>query len=136
MVEHHDERACFQEISEQEARERLGKEFEARLGESRKREETLKSFEAELARGGDLGERFEKDPTGLLQERGILQPLDQLELQLDIPGELRIPDFEIHIIRCFWVCYWQWRWVCVIIRGRIYCYRRLVLHCRRICIWG
>ena len=136
MVEQNEERACFHEIPEHEAREHLGKEFEARLDESRKREETLKKFEAELARGGDLGDRFEKDPAGLLQERGILRPLDQLELQLDIPGELRIPELEIHILRCFYLCYWEWRWVCIWRFGRPFCFRRLVLRCRRICIWG
>jgi len=135
-MEKPERQVCFQVVSEEIAREHLGDEFEARVEESRKREDKIRRFEAEMAREGGLGERFLENPVGTAREYGILGPQDRLELAF---GEPQLPDFpgleDFPRPRCFWVCHWHWQWICVRVGRFSLCYRRLVFHCRLRCIW-
>lgn len=135
MVQREENRGCVEVVSEQEAREHLGDRFEAQIEAGRKREAAIRDFDAELSRGGDVVGRFERDPTALLEERGILRPLDKLELQLDVPGLPDLPGQEVPDLRfhCRWLCYFYWEWVCIWVAGRPFCFRRLRFRCVRVC---
>jgi hypothetical protein len=98
------------------------------------KEKALKAFDAAVNRGGELATAFAQNPIGTLQERGLIGPLDLVDIEgLHLPHSPLPWPFP----HCRWVCKleckWEVHWVCIRIFGFRFCWPRLHLHCRWVC---
>jgi hypothetical protein len=114
-------RTEIKEISEDEARAQLretyadpeaaGRFFDQMIDH---RQKALVQFEKEVNGDERMTEAFARNPLGMLHERGLLGPLDQITVE-----GLRNPFFD-----------WPWPWpIC-----RVVCQLRLVTEVHWICI--
>lgn len=100
-------------------------------GQAAQRERALKTFDAEVGRSDELAAAFAKDPLGTLHERGLLGPLDRVDLEGLLnpfqPLPWPFPHCHFHYRL---ECRWERHWVCIRILGFRLCWPVYHLHCR------
>ena len=95
------------------------------------KEKALKAFDAEVGKNQALAATFAKNPVGTLQERGLLGPLDRINIEgLTNPFQALpwpFPHCHFHYVL---QCRWEIHWVCVRIFGFRWCWPVHHLHCK------
>lgn len=132
-------------VSEDEARKHVAETYanpDAALeffhGYVAHRERALKEFDAHVNKDEKLAAAFTKDPAGVLRERGLLGPLDVLNIEgltnALLPWPFPFCRF-VWTIECTWVVEWR----CITILGFRFCWPVFVLRCRwvlrLVCNW-
>lgn len=93
------------------------------------REKALKVFDAELKKNEALADAFTKNPVGTLQERGLLGPLDRINLEA-LPNPFLPWPFPFCHFHYVLECRWEVHWVCIRIFGFRFCWPVYHLHCK------
>jgi hypothetical protein len=93
------------------------------------REKALKVFDAELKKNEALADAFTKNPVGTSQERGLLGPLDRINLEA-LPNPFLPWPFPFCHFHYVLECRWEVHWVCIRIFGFRFCWPVYHLHCR------
>jgi hypothetical protein len=95
------------------------------------KEKGLKAFHAEVGRNQELAAAFAKNPVGMLHERGLLGPLDQINFE-GLPNPFQPLPWPFPFCRFHYVleCSWERVWVCVRIFGFRFCWPVYHLHCK------
>ena len=98
------------------------------------RQAALKTFDQELRKNEALAAEFSRNPIGVLADRRLLGPLDQVHIE-----GLRNPFHPLPwpIPHCRLVCRIECRpevhWVCIRIFGFRICWPVFHIHCRWVC---
>ena len=98
------------------------------------RQRALKQFDAELGKDEALAAEFARNPVGLLNERRLLGPLDQLHLEGLLNPFLPLPwPLPFCRLVCRIECRPEVHWVCISIFGFRICWPVFHVHCRWVC---
>ena len=128
----------IEEVSEDVARKHLGEAY-ADAGSALKffdgmvaqREKALKQFHAELGKNQELATAFAQNPVGMLNDRGLIGPLDRINIE-DLVNPFKLFPWPFPFCRIYWVleCRWERSWVCVKIFGFRWCWPVWHLYCK------
>lgn len=131
----------IEEISEKQAQAEIRKTYanpEAALkffsAYTSQRQQALKRFDEEVNKDEALAAEFARNPIGLLNERRLLGPLDQLHLEGLHNPFLPLPwPFPFCRLVCRIECRPEIHWVCISIFGFRICWPVFHIHCRWVC---
>jgi hypothetical protein len=126
------------EISEEEAKKHVreayadaGGALKFFTGYIAQKEKALKAFHAEVGKNQELAATLAKNPVGTLQERGLLGPLDRINIEGLVnpfqPLPWPFPFCHFHYVL---ECRWERHWVCIRIFGFRWCWPVYHLHCK------
>jgi hypothetical protein len=95
------------------------------------KEKALKAFHAEVGKDQELAATFAKNPVAMLHERGLLGPLDRINIE-GLPNPFQplpwpFPYCHLHYTL---ECRWERHWVCIRIFGFRWCWPVYHLHCK------
>lgn len=95
------------------------------------KEKALKAFHAEVGKDQELAATLAKNPVAMLHERGLLGPLDRVNIE-GLPNPFQplpwpFPYCHLHYTL---ECRWERHWVCIRIFGFRWCWPVYHLHCK------